>query len=661
MLLFLRLSLATALATPADTALQALTPDGTATLQPISIRWGGGHIIRVEQSVAGLPVHGRSPVVMVGVHGEIRHLSGALLDHRPPRLTPVVTASDAKAIAETALFSRDLMWPSRATLVVFVDSTSPRLAWSIDVGHAWPVAMWNIHVDAIDGTVLDTVPAFSSATGLVFPESPAFSGPETVELQRLWPGLSVDGEYAFSRSCVDWYIDPKPFGRRDCLALEATAKADVQGNFTDPPRYGDTLDPFTEVNAYHHTDRVSAWANEQYGIRLDAPISVITNFPLTNAFYGDFDGDGFRDISFGISDDGLNLGYDSDIVFHEFGHAIVRTVAGSMYMSADALGLDFTPGSLNEGAADVISMVLNGDPLLGEYMGQSSRWDRAIRDLGPDRLCPDDLQSEVHRDGEIWGALAWNMIEDPDIGSELVADLLIGTLARFDQTAGWPGAGTALLEAAADLRAAGAINDDTFAAIEDHIDAFGILDCSRIVELHRDLVSRHYLMNLGFADPFDRMPIGVQFAIPTPPNAHTVVFRVSDFTGEESGTGWTVHVRSGAPIEHEASKVEGLGLAHAAPIEFDSQFDGEVDGTIVLDAHSSPPLVAGETYYFAVSSQNLTRTPLDVAYSRIALSAEVHIHEAGSPIVSSTKGCRCSHGGAPWSGLLWCLVAMEDR
>ena len=65
------------------------------------------------------------------------------------------------------------------------------------------------------------------------------------------------------------------------------------------------------------------------------PIRVFTNFLLTNAFFGDFDDDGVRDLSFGISDDGTTSAMTSMDV-HEYGHALVRQMAGSMWMQADS-------------------------------------------------------------------------------------------------------------------------------------------------------------------------------------------------------------------------------------------------------------------------------------------------------------------------------------
>ncbi len=661
MLAFL-LSLTTAGATPTELVLKTVAPDAIGNVRTRTLRWAGGDIVELHQTVGGLPVHGKAARAIVGPAGEIRFSAGQLLDSAPSSLDPTITATQAKAIAENALFSRDLLWPTRTELVVTVDAAdSPILAWSVTVGHAHPLNIWSLTIDAIDGHIIANHPDLLRTTGYAFPESPAFSEPRKVPLQRLESDTRLLGWYATSYSCTEWFIDPKPFGRRDCLALEVTAQPDLHGDYKHLPRYGDTFDPFTEVHTYHHVDRIADWAAERYGIEDDRPIDVINNFPLTNAFYGDFDGDGHRDLSFGISDDGLNLGYDADIIYHEFGHHIVRSIAGPLYTRGDEWGIDHTPGAFNEGTADIFSLVFNGDPLLGEYMAQSSRWDKAIRDLEADRTCPGDLQNQIHRDGEIWGAMGWNLIDDPRVGPDAVADLLIGTLVRFDKTTGWAGAGQALLDAATDLYEAQAIDDDAVQAIEEQLNLSGILDCTRFIPLDATVHSAQYLLNLGLEEPYERMPVGTQFVVEVPTNGHTMVVHLSGTTSDETGTGWTVYVRAGAPVEFESEPIEDLGLPHATAVAFDAQFDGENDGEIVIDSDTMPALVAGEIYYLAVTSKNLTREALDVAYDRVVISAEVHIHEAGNPISNQGQGCRCSQGGRPWAPFVFCAVSLLIR
>src|SRR5690606_8484190 len=139
--------------------------------------------------------------------------------------------------------------------------------------------------------------------------------------------------------------------------------------FTPDPASGD--DPFGEVQLYYHLDRVSAWVEDRYGFFHDEPIVGRLNFPMTNAFFGDFDGDGRGDVSFGTSEDGHDFAYDADVVYHEFGHSLVDGLGSPGFLNADAIGLDWVGGGLNEGSADVLAMLLTLDPLMAEYAGQA--------------------------------------------------------------------------------------------------------------------------------------------------------------------------------------------------------------------------------------------------------------------------------------------------
>ena len=149
--------------------------------------------------------------------------------------------------------------------------------------------------------------------------------------------------------------------------MAPVGKANPQGDFFVHPDEGLLDDPFAEVNAFYHADQFAEWFAFHFGLRTPQ-MQIFTGFPMTNAFFGDFDGDGKRDLSFGVTDDGLNFAHDSDVVIHEYGHAIVRELAGGLSMDADHLGLDWTAGALNEGIADTFSMLINPDGLLGESM-----------------------------------------------------------------------------------------------------------------------------------------------------------------------------------------------------------------------------------------------------------------------------------------------------
>ena len=599
------------------------------------LSWLGGQVIHTRSSYQNLPIDGPPEVVFVDTAGSVVDTIGARPRHFPTNLIPSMSVQSAADIAANHWHAPV---PSRGTLVLFQEDDTTHLAWKFRIAAAEQI--WTTWLDAHSGETLASEADSWSAQAWVYDPNPAVAELSSEQLLGLEENRNLRGHFAFATDCIEWRIDPKPYGERVCIDWAHAAKATADGNFYIEPNHGDLYDPFAEVQAYFHADRIARWLNDRFGIYLGYSLQIFTNFPLTNAFFGDFDDDGDRDISFGISDDGFNLAYDSDVVYHEFGHGIVRNLAGSMWMQADTLGNDWTPGALNEGVADTFAMILNPDPLLAESLGASDKWDLAIRNLEADRICPDDLRSQVHRSGEIWGSMAWNLISDPRVGEDLTADLLVGTIAGWGNGTNWTDAGWSLIETAEMLFNDQLIDQQSLDAVTQHVANSGMLDCERIIDLQHTEMSQQYLMNLGLDGPYKRIPAGVQFQYQTPAESNEFHINIRDFSGFDNQTGLALYLRAGSPVEHEATRIEGLGLHHAIPIHYDAVFEiDESSATIVLNDHSEPALVPGERYFWSIATINQGRTPMDVAYSKVTIQAQALIGDITHSKPSKATGC----------------------
>jgi hypothetical protein len=512
-----------------------------------------------------------------------------------------------------------------------------RLAWRFSVSALG--GNWRVWVDATDGEVLAAEADSWSMNGWVYDPDPITGELVSVDVEVHEHARHLDGPYVWASQCTDWTIDTRPFGLRRCNDWRQAAKANAQGDFFEEPAEGELDDPFAEVNAYFHADRFARWFGARFGARVE-PMQIFTGFPLTNAFYGDFDDNGTRDLSFGVTDDGYNLAYDSDVVIHEFGHAIVRMLAGSLPMGADSLGVDWTPGALNEGVADAFTMLINPDPLIAESMSRSERWDVAIRDLEPDYVCPDDLASQVHRSGRIWGSLAWNLIDDPRVGSDITSELLVGAVSSWDKTIDWPTAGRSLIEASEVLLNDGWLDEIGHAAVIDHVYATGMLDCERIIDLEQTDSASLTLLNLGLGGDYRRIPAGVQFKHVVPPESDEFRIRVSGFTGVSKGSALAVYVRAESPVEHETTRIDGLGLRHAIPVAFDAVFEvDEERADIVINGATLSVFQPGVELYWSVASVNVSRTPMDAVYLSVTMGADALIGQEVQAEKSAVSGC----------------------
>jgi len=630
-------------------------------IDTVETRWLGGRIVHEHMLVEGLPVEGPPAVIMMDRAGDVR---------RRLRETPsvLIDSFDPVVSAETAaeeVMAGWLTWPrDRGTLVVFPGGHRARLAWRFQVAAA--DSIWRVWVDADDGTVFHAEVDSWTADTWVYDPNSVQADIGTHELLGLETSGHLEGEYVFATSCVDWLIDPRPFGERICLDWEHTSKANPLGDHFHSPKEGMTSDPFTEGQVYVYVDRIARWAISNFGLWLGEPIQVFTNFPLTNAFFGDFDGDGDRDLSFGISDDGYNFGYDTDVIYHEFGHALVRKLAGSMWMQADSLGVDWTPGALNEGMADTFAMIQNPDPILAESLSRSDRWDKGIRDLSVPRTCPGDLQSQVHRSGRIWGSTVWRMIEHPDVGPDLVADIMVAAVSTWSNGTNWPDAAESVLMVTEDLLADDLIGPASAEAITIIIKSSGMLECERIIDLEQTDNMRLTLINYGFRGDYERVPGGVQFKHRVDPSVDHLRLRIDNFTGFDRGTGLAVYLRIDSPVEHEATRVEGIGLHHAIPVYFDAvlEIDSE-SAEIRIDSDTLPGFEPGVVVYGSVASVNIDRDPLDVVYLSVILSADA-VLETGKLDVDQDVGGGCSTGAmrlAPktQAWLYFCLFVMAAR
>ena len=134
-----------------------------------------------------------------------------------------------------------------------------------------------------------------------------------------------------------------------------------------------------------------------------------------------------------------DFAYDGDIVYHEFTHALVHTLAYGLGQSGyDRYGSHVEAGALNEGWSDYFSASFTNDSATGEYGGRGlTSGETGLRDADNAKKCPDDLIGEVHADSEpVSGALwALRTAIQEDQGQEGVHALdqmLLSTIAEAD-------------------------------------------------------------------------------------------------------------------------------------------------------------------------------------------------------------------------------------
>lgn len=582
-------------------------PAGVELLPNAVIPWAAGTRVRLRPRVHGHAVEGRDWLVSFDSRRTLKRLRGEVFVPPEP-LEPSLSAVEAAqrgAEALVPLVGRVLQPVGEVALQWRADLAGTwHLCWRLDLGGGAPLDTWSLWVDARDGRVQHAEPRGRTAQADVYPQNPEVSELETVDLTALdGDGGRLVGDDADVYSCDQW--DGGGFGGGSCSEKSRHAVPDGAGDYFFEPDPTSSEDPLAEVMMYHHLGIVSRWFAEHTGFFHVQPMRGIVNFDYNNAFYGDGDGDGVADVSFGQGG-GIDFAYDADVIYHEFGHSVIGRVAETTFSGADEYGLEFANGSLNEGSADLFSLAITQNPRLGEYAGTGGMGVGAIRDLEADRRCPDALYGESHKDGETWGAMGWNMIEDTRIGPVLTAQAAYGAATTWEADVSWAIAGESFAEAVEDMEDDGAIDSEQAAAFRSHLEGSGVLGCGRVVDLTDGAEPTLFMLNAGLSGEAEEVPLSLQFKLRAPEGTDRLRFRIDDLRASSDEIGWVVFVRRGEAILHEVVELPFLGLPFPVPTEFDERFEGEEDGfELVLDASSDPVLEAGEDYYFSVASRNL--------------------------------------------------------
>lgn len=118
-----------------------------------------------------------------------------------------------------------------------------------------------------------------------------------------------------------------------------------------------------------------------------------------------------------------DFGYDSPVLWHEFGHGVVYATAnlGFDRLAIDTRSANNESGALHEGFADYIAASFGGDPFMGRYVGPrvgggggmtGIRTEPFLRSLENTLSCPDVLHGEVHDDSQHVSAALWRARQD---------------------------------------------------------------------------------------------------------------------------------------------------------------------------------------------------------------------------------------------------------
>ncbi len=558
-----------------------------------------GHALRYRQRHAGLEVIGADTIVRVDERGQVRWVaSDALPSARAAALDAAAKSfADGSALsprevltafasgaghAPAAVAAIDASRAAQAVIYAGPAVTAPRPAYRVDLPLE-PRRMQMLHgyIDAHTGVMyavdnrVKSQAACPPGSNLanVFPFNPVATPEiECVSLSDYLPDdpTALANSDVVVQNCVDRDTCRQVSGGNyHFCELDTLAVPDQAGDFTSHDFVGDTEpeDAFAEVQMFYHVNKVYEVARGLGGFDsvVAKPLTAMVNFRtpsfgsdsecaagassysgseplelLDNALFVPSGGlfGGFPDEDSIIFGQGsvIDFSYDGDVIYHEFGHAVMDQVAPDLTgVYFDTFGLNTMPGGLHEGYADLMTMFVTNDPAIGEYAGMGFGGLPAVRNIANTARCPAGINGESHDNslvisGAIWEARLKLALTDED---RAAFDRAIFAAQRTFQTIeDYP---SAALKTLAELDTA--LGDEVAAAAEDIFVARGILGddaagtraCGDRTLTGTDIANGYLLFLTGtdlFGDLVSEVPAPVQFRYEATNRMRTIRFSI---------------------------------------------------------------------------------------------------------------------------------------
>jgi Zn-dependent metalloprotease len=391
--------------------------------------WNGFEHVRYQQTYEGEPVYGAELVVAINPDNQVQAVSS---DFDPAvSVTAEESVVSEKDAIQTALDDLadggTVQLDGRITDSVVIYPTEEGYArcYHFLIPAAEPLGDWRYFVDVSTGDIVDSYNSmcyYHGGRANVYTQNPEDTALITGILRNLKSPYS------------------KLIGTYGTVLNDDAAEAVAGPGLSFLYPVGDTH--FDEANMYHAVERVyrhfrdigfrGLIINNPYGKsttpkgQIRAHVHVGTNFD--NAYYSPATGEiYFGDGSYPGNPGGLrDLSKESDVVFHEFTHAVLDEYRPGIG------GIDGK--ALHEGYADyhACSFTNPPEPQLGEWVVPGPG---LIRNLNNTDTYPGlgNPPTEPHKRGLVWGGACWSLRKK--LGGELADYLIFGSMLFITTTA----------------------------------------------------------------------------------------------------------------------------------------------------------------------------------------------------------------------------------
>jgi subtilisin-like proprotein convertase family protein len=394
-------------------------------LESVSESLTGRHA-RFRQYIEGVEVIGGELSVSADADGTIRELHNRLAVLRGASATSHISESEALAAIPAAAAIEDVRF------VAFNDDGTLRWAWRV-VARTLPLEPYEYLIDADSGELIRRLALFWTANGRVFDPNPVakLNDPALRDQNDV---VAAVPDSAYSTVELQGLNPSGPLGGPNVQIAELERPDVAPVDVSQPLLFNRSQTGFEDVNAYVHIDRTQRYLQSlgYTGARRVVNRALRVD---THAAGGNDDSyyvaviSGQGDLYFGAG--GTDDAEDSDIMLHEFGHALQDSIAPGAF-----LGTSSSEGrAIGEGFGDywAFSSSYAGTVASGRDPYCIADWDARCSGDDPSERCTysagadclrrvdgtktmtDYLISEgsttPHQNGEIWSSALREIFE----------------------------------------------------------------------------------------------------------------------------------------------------------------------------------------------------------------------------------------------------------
>jgi Zn-dependent metalloprotease len=363
----------------------------------------GTHVV-FDQVYRGVKVDGGQVGLHYNRNGELVVVNNSyqpdvVVDSVIPRL------SSQQAINElAATLKLNGLSHSNTDLVISKINGAYKLAWRVTISTVGPT--WEALIDAQSGRLLnepEDINRYVNGLGQVFNVNAVVATHD--------PTLRDNGDAA-SAVPVSAYRIVTLQGLTGSGFLEGTyaASSKTKKQAFDPSNsfiFDRSNDGFSETMGYYYLDYAERYIQSLgfTNINNRQQVFSVNRLKIDNSFYAP----NTQEISYGLG--GVDDAEDAEVILHEYGHSIQDN-------QVPGFGTTLESGAMGEGFGDYWAGSV-GAQFSGGFQDECiADWDSTsysntnppcLRRLDGTKHYPEDVDGEVHDDGEIWSAALWQI------------------------------------------------------------------------------------------------------------------------------------------------------------------------------------------------------------------------------------------------------------